>query len=105
MREIFETLADELRRAAAEGAEFSNIDDDSVEILERLAGELPPDETLPKSAYARKTPPQDDGEGEFVDDIEEVKFASASASSPSPPRRSFLCPTATSRRAGTPCAK
>ena len=78
MREIFETLADELRRAAAEGAEFSNIDDDSVEILERLARELPPDETLPKSAYARKTPPQDDGEGEFVDDIEEVKFASAS---------------------------
>lgn len=75
MREIFETLADELRRAAAEGAEFSNIDDDSVEILERLAGELPPDEA-PRATPAHNAPPAD--EGEFIDDIEEVKFASVS---------------------------
>ncbi len=60
MREIFETLADELRRAAAEGAEFSNIDDDSVEILERLAGELPPDEA-PRATPAHNAPPADEG--------------------------------------------
>ena len=68
MREIFETLSDELRRSAAEGAEFAPISDESLAILKRLAAELAPDDDAPQ----RKP-----DEEEFVDNIEEVKFVSA----------------------------
>ena len=68
MREIFETLSDELRRCAAEGAEFAPVSDESLAILKRLAAELAPDDDAPQ----RKP-----DEEEFVDNIEEVKFVSA----------------------------
>lgn len=68
MREIFETLSDELRRCAAEGAEFAPVSDESLAILKRLAADLAPDDDAPQ----RK--PDDE---EFVDNIEEVKFVSA----------------------------
>lgn len=68
MREIFETLSDELRRSAAEGAEFAPISDESLAILRRLASELAPDDAAP-----RRKPDEE----EFVDNIEEVKFVSA----------------------------
>ena len=58
MREIFETLADELRRASAEGNGFVSLDDESLAILRKFAD----------SANASA-----DG---FVDDVEEVKFVS-----------------------------
>ena len=48
MREIFETLSDELRRCAAEGAEFAPVSDESLAILKRLAAELAPDDDAPQ---------------------------------------------------------
>lgn len=60
MREIFETLADELRRASAEGNGYVSLDDESIEILRK---------------YAEARPLSDTDET-FVDNIEEVKFVS-----------------------------
>ena len=60
MREIFETLADELRRASAEGDGFVSLDDESIAILKKFADAKP---------LAM-------GDDTFVDDVEEVKFVS-----------------------------
>ena len=61
MREIFETLADELRRASAEGDGFVSLDDESIAILKK---------------FANAKPLATSGEAGFVDDVEEVKFVS-----------------------------
>ena len=63
MKEIFETLSDELRRVAAEGDDFVALDDESLGILKKLSSHLSPD-------VGR-------AEEDFVDDVEEVKFVSA----------------------------
>ena len=66
MREILETLADHLRRIAAEGGEFAPIDDASMDILRRMAGEC----------SRKNSPKSPEGGGEiFEDNIDEVKFA------------------------------
>ena len=63
MKEIFETLSDELRRVAAEGDDFVALDDESLGILKKLSSHLSPDAGR--------------AEEDFVDDVEEVKFVSA----------------------------
>ena len=66
MREILDTLADHLRRIAAEGGEFAPIDDASMDILRRMAGEC----------SRKNSPKSPEGGGEiFEDNIDEVKFA------------------------------
>ncbi len=73
MREVFETLADELRRASAEGNGFVSLDDDAIAILKKFANST----ALVEGTSNRKKSSSELNE-EFVDDIEEVKFVSTS---------------------------
>jgi len=61
VREILETIADELRRESAEGDGYVPLDDEALAVLRKLAS----------SAGGES--------GDFVDDVEEVKFAAPSA--------------------------
>ncbi len=74
MREVFETLADELRRASAEGNGFVSLDDDAIAILKKFADS----DALTESASQRVAKPSKISDEEFVDDVEEVKFVSTS---------------------------
>ncbi len=72
MREVFETLADELRRASAEGNGFVSLDNEAIAILKKFASS----EALTSSTGTNSRIKKSTGDEEFVDDIEEVKFVS-----------------------------
>jgi len=81
MNEFLETIKDQLRRFAAEGSDTVSLDDSSVEILRKLAGNGVSNAEIQQSDLStgvdeRKSQPRKSVVENFVDNVEEVKFVS-----------------------------
>lgn len=75
MKEIIETISDELRRIASEGDAFVSLDDKSVEILKKLAGAAA-QEAPQRAAPSQARPQKKAVPEEFVDDVKPMEFVS-----------------------------